>query len=255
MQGPIAARTRSRRAPSFSIAAIVASTTPPSAPFQPACAAPITPACGIGQQHRRAVGRHHAQHDARPVGHQRVGLGRAGRGPALARRRSARRSNGSGAAVSRSGSARPNVRGGAAAVLAHVVGLIARAVAAVQRRVEAAADAAAAGEEAMLHAVEVGKRVELGSCRPRRVRKTGRRGASAVAHGQDAEQGAHLVGRRSSAPTPRRSRARWASLARAFRVSARCRMSQPPQEVALADRAEGRRARPPRPGRRSRHGR
>jgi len=30
-------------APSFSIAAIVASSTPASAPFQPACAAPITP--------------------------------------------------------------------------------------------------------------------------------------------------------------------------------------------------------------------
>ena len=48
---------------------------------------------------------------------------------------------------------------GAAPVLAHIVGLVARAVAAVQRRIEAGADAALAGEKAMLHAGEVGKRV------------------------------------------------------------------------------------------------
>ena len=35
---------RARRAPSFSIATSVASATPVSAPFQPACAAPTTPA-------------------------------------------------------------------------------------------------------------------------------------------------------------------------------------------------------------------
>ncbi len=50
---------------------------------------------------------------------------------------------------------------GAAAVLAHIVGLIARAVAAVERRIETGAHAAAAGEEAMLHAVELGKRFGL----------------------------------------------------------------------------------------------
>ena len=44
MQGPMAAAMRARAAPSFSIAAMVESVTPPSAPFQPACAAPITPA-------------------------------------------------------------------------------------------------------------------------------------------------------------------------------------------------------------------
>ena len=40
----MAAAMRPRRAPSFSMAATVASSTPPSAPFQPAWAAPITPA-------------------------------------------------------------------------------------------------------------------------------------------------------------------------------------------------------------------
>src|SRR5262249_53621138 len=49
--------------------------------------------------------------------------------------------------------------GGAAAILAHIVRLIARAVAAIERRIEPAADAAPASEEAMLHAGEVGKRV------------------------------------------------------------------------------------------------
>ena len=45
MQGPSAAAMSPRLAPSRSIAATVASTTPVSAPFQPACAAPTTRAC------------------------------------------------------------------------------------------------------------------------------------------------------------------------------------------------------------------
>ena len=44
MHGPTAIVICSRLAPSFSIAAIVVSTTPPSAPFQPAWQAPTTPA-------------------------------------------------------------------------------------------------------------------------------------------------------------------------------------------------------------------
>ena len=46
MRGPIAATMPERSAPSFSIAATVDSTTPVSAPFQPACAAPMTRAFG-----------------------------------------------------------------------------------------------------------------------------------------------------------------------------------------------------------------
>ena len=42
MQGPSAATMSLRLAPSRSIAVTVASTTPVSAPFQPACAAPMT---------------------------------------------------------------------------------------------------------------------------------------------------------------------------------------------------------------------
>ena len=44
MHGPIAAMIRSRCAPSRSIASMVASVTPASAPFHPAWAAPTTPA-------------------------------------------------------------------------------------------------------------------------------------------------------------------------------------------------------------------
>ena len=64
MQGPTAARMRSRRAPRPSMAASVASSTPPNAPRQPACAAATTPACGVGKQHGRAVGRQHAEREA-----------------------------------------------------------------------------------------------------------------------------------------------------------------------------------------------
>ncbi len=73
MQGPIAATMRSGRAPSPAIAPTVASTTPASAPRQPAWAAPITPAVGVREQHRRAVGAEHAERDARAVADQRVG--------------------------------------------------------------------------------------------------------------------------------------------------------------------------------------
>ena len=46
MQGPIAARMPSGRAPSSIIASMVASHTPPTAPRQPAWQAPITPSSG-----------------------------------------------------------------------------------------------------------------------------------------------------------------------------------------------------------------
>jgi hypothetical protein len=50
---------------------------PPTAPFQPACAAPTTPAA-VGQQHRRAIGGDDAQQQAGAVGNERVGLGPLG---------------------------------------------------------------------------------------------------------------------------------------------------------------------------------
>ena len=65
-----------RCAPSFSIAAIVASSTPVSAPFQPACAAPITPALRVGEQDRAAVGGGDADREARHARDDRVGARR-----------------------------------------------------------------------------------------------------------------------------------------------------------------------------------
>ena len=87
---------------------------------------------GIGQQHGRAIGGEHAQHDARPVGHQAIGLGRARRTPAVL---------GHGQHVGRMdlvhglevGLAQAELLGHAAAVLAHVVGRVGRAIAAVER--------------------------------------------------------------------------------------------------------------------------
>ena len=48
------------------MAATVFSSTPVKAPFQPACAAPITPRFRVGKQHRTAIGRRGA--DARCPG-------------------------------------------------------------------------------------------------------------------------------------------------------------------------------------------
>ena len=52
-------------APSRSIAAMVASVTPASAPRQPAWAAPIDAGLGIGEQHRRAIGGEDAEQQVR----------------------------------------------------------------------------------------------------------------------------------------------------------------------------------------------
>ncbi len=71
---------RSRSAPSFSIAATVASITPVSAPRHPAWAAPITRASRVGQQHRPAVGGRDADGEA---GRTRVTMASA-RGRSLA---------------------------------------------------------------------------------------------------------------------------------------------------------------------------
>src|SRR6185369_14284122 len=132
MQGPIAARTRSRRAPSFSMAAMVVSTTPPKAPFQPACAAPITWASASANS---------------------TGAQSAASTPSTTPGRSVTSASPLGAPG--------EVQRWAAAVFAHIVRLIARTVAAVERGIEAFAHAALAREEAMLHAVEVGKGARL----------------------------------------------------------------------------------------------
>ena len=126
----------SRRAPSFSIAAIVASTTPLSAPFQPACAAPITPAV-------RSASSTGAQSAAITPS---TTSGRSVTSPsALGAPGEVQRSVSTVStsvewiwySVRRSGSAAAEDLGDAPAVLAHVVGAVARAIAAVQRRIEA----------------------------------------------------------------------------------------------------------------------
>src|SRR6266404_2992028 len=56
------------------------------------------------------------------------------------------------------GFAQAELGGGPAAILAHVLRIVRRAVTAIERREETGADAALAGEEPMLHAGKVGER-------------------------------------------------------------------------------------------------
>ena len=72
MQGPSAAQMRAGRRPSPAIAATVASTTPASAPLQPACAAPIDARLGVREQDHAAVGAGDAESQARRRGDERV---------------------------------------------------------------------------------------------------------------------------------------------------------------------------------------
>ncbi len=119
----------------------------------------------VGQQDGGAVGRQDAQHHARPVRYEPVGLGRSRGGPAIvADGQNVGRVNlMQGLQV---GFIESEMSGHATAVFAHVLRLVARAVAAIQRGIEATADAALAREEAVLHPIEVGKRLGE-SCRVR----------------------------------------------------------------------------------------
>ncbi len=67
-------RCRLRSAPSFSIASMVDSSTPVSAPFQPACAAPITRALGVDEQDRAAVRRRDRDRQALGARDERIRL-------------------------------------------------------------------------------------------------------------------------------------------------------------------------------------
>ena len=148
MQGPTAARMRSRRAPSFSIAAIVASTTPPSAPFQPACAAPITPAAASAS----STGAQSAAITPSTTPGRSVTSPSALGAPGEVQRCVPTVSDLGRMDLVQGQELGLGVAEGlrhAPAVLAHVVGTVARAVAAIERRIEAGADAAAAGEEAV----------------------------------------------------------------------------------------------------------
>ena len=85
MQGPSAAAMSRRLAPSRAIAATVASTTPVSAPFQPACAAPINARLRIGEQDHAAVGAGDAERESGRRGHDAVAARPASAAP-MARR-------------------------------------------------------------------------------------------------------------------------------------------------------------------------
>src|SRR5580704_767022 len=118
MQGPSAATMSLRWAPSLSIAVTVASTTPVSAPFQPACAAPMTrarafrPQLGYGDRFGRVNLERH--------------------GETLRRRSELCRDPG--------------------AVLGHRLRRVTRADATIQRRVNALRDPPETGEKAMRNA-------------------------------------------------------------------------------------------------------
>ena len=75
--------SRLRLAPSRSIAATVASSTPVTAPRQPACAAAMTPGALVGEEHRRAIRGQDAERQAFALGHHRVGVRPLGLRPGL----------------------------------------------------------------------------------------------------------------------------------------------------------------------------
>ena len=186
MHGPMPARIRSRCAPRRSIASTVASTTPPKAPRQPACAAPITRAAGSREQHRRAVGSEHAQRQAGDVGRHRVRPRRILDFPGLF-------DGNSDGAVDLVAGREPvgrntEQRHRDVAVARDLCREVARAEPAIQRGVEAVADPALPGEKGMADAgasSRLARRI-IASAKPRRHRQT-RRGQR-----HNFEQGAHM---------------------------------------------------------------
>ena len=146
MQGPRAATISPRLAPSRPIASTVAPTTPASAPFQPACAAPMTRAL-VGEQDHAAVRARHAEGEARARRHERVAARARARLPKLRDCDRVGRVN----LVRHSETLRRDAEGDRdpAAVLRHRVWRVARADAAVKRCVDAFRDSAEAREKAM----------------------------------------------------------------------------------------------------------
>ncbi len=146
-RGRSPAAMRPGAAPQRCIAASVASSTPATAPRQPAWAAPMTPA-RIGEQHRRAIAGHDAQRDAAAVGHHRVGARAVPRGPRLGHMGRHRCHAPGGIPTSPAGSA-PIAR----AARARFSNTLSRGSvpgqAAVEARERAGGHAAAAGEEAV----------------------------------------------------------------------------------------------------------
>ena len=155
MAGPIAAVMRSGFAPSLRMASTVASMMPPSAPFQPACAAPITRA----SPSQNSTGAQSAVSTpmASPGVLRDDGVG-LGRRVALPRRVGDHRI---GAVLLEHGDEpawlRAQQLGDTRAVLHHIGRVVARARPAIERSIDAARDAALAREESVPHPVERGE--------------------------------------------------------------------------------------------------
>jgi hypothetical protein len=113
---------------------------------------------GVGQQHRRAVRGEHAERQPGLAGHQRVDPWRLIRRPGPVGHGNTVGMDlvGGDQAVGR----KVDTSHGAGPVLRHLVPLVARAEAAVQRLVETFADPALAGKEGMAHARQVVERAD-----------------------------------------------------------------------------------------------
>ena len=226
MHGPSAARSAlGARRPAPAIAATTASSTPPRAPFQPACAAPITPASGsarsTGPQSAVSTPRSRPGRSvtsASASGALRVAPGRR-RPPARCTVHLAR---GDQAAPAR----RPAPPAARARLAAMRSGLVAAAQAHVEGGADALADAALAGEEAVPHAGQAASREPRSNLMAALVR---RRSRAAPGHrgGQrhDLEQLAHGVGLDQPAQPALERRA--LRRRRALRAAARRRSSMP----------------------------
>ena len=155
MTGPSAATIRRRSAPTPSMAATVASSTPAKAPRQPAWAAP-TIRNGVGQQHRAAIGRRHADRERRNFGDDGIGPRTLIARPWMLGDDHGWRMNLiGGEQVARLDAERHRH---ACAVLGHIVGRIVGADAAVKRGIDAVRHAAAAGKETVADAGEFTER-------------------------------------------------------------------------------------------------
>ena len=184
----MAARMSPRAAPSRSMAATVASMTPPSAPRQPACAAPITRALRVGEQNRAAIRRGHADGERAHAGDDGVGAGpRVGR-PRRFGDDDIRRVD----LIEREEAVRLDAERGrhAGAIFRDMRGIVLRAGAAIEARIEAARHAARAREEGVADAGQAPATALRASCR---LRESGQRAELRGGDGDRLEQFAHAA--------------------------------------------------------------
>ena len=226
MQGPIAARIAlAPRAELRSWPATVASTTPASAPRQPAWAQPITPAARSAIRTGAQSAHEHAERYARAVGHQRVRLDRL----VPPRARSLTTSTRAPCTWRTVQGCPPAGRAGASARARFSLDprrVVAAREAAVQRGEHALADPALAGEEAVADDCRARRDCWLRSSasqhggafrRQRRRGEAWRRRCARPGQRQHLEQLAHGAARRSGGTAPARSWRRCSGVARSSR--------------------------------------